>query len=313
MITEPSRPRVLVLLASRNGAAFIARQIRSVAAQEGVHVWIEVRDDGSTDATREIVRELAASGLPVSLRIDHDAKGSAAANFFALMRGADIAAVDYVAFCDQDDEWLPQKLLRATFKLRTSGALGYSAATRAQWPDGRSKVLVQSAEIRPADYLFEGAGQGCTFVLAKALFADLQRDLERASGMLSALRYHDWAAYALTRSTGASWAFDAEPAMVYHQHDRNDTGARSSGAGVMRRLRLVRNGWYSAQVRAVVRLVQFIHPEDASAAEWARLDAPARRTTLGARLARLRFVARNGRRRASDRCLLIAAVALGHL
>src|SRR6185437_14487000 len=48
-----SPPRVLVLLASYNGARWIGRQIESILAQEAVDVRIVIADDGSSDGTLE--------------------------------------------------------------------------------------------------------------------------------------------------------------------------------------------------------------------------------------------------------------------
>ncbi len=305
--------RVLVLLAARNGGQWIGQQIDSVLAQVGVDVRLLVRDDGSTDDTRDVVSALMAAHPRITLAEDHRATGSASANFFALTACADLEPFDYVAFCDQDDSWQPNKLERAVRRLREEGAAGGSAAVLARWSDGRSKVLSQSPATRHADYLFEGAGQGCTFVFDVGVFARLRDELARQSGMLPRLHYHDWSLYALVRTFGLRWTFDPEPTMVYRQHDGNDTGARDSGAGIMRRLELIRTGWYRAQVAAVAELVLRVNPADAAAARWIGLDASTARRRWGGRVRRLAFVARHGRRRALDRAILVAAVALGYL
>ena len=301
-------PRVLVLLASRNGAASIEHQIASVLAQEDVDVLVDVRDDGSTDATRELVAAIGARDARVRLLPDHSPTGSASANFFALLLGAALEEVDFVAFCDQDDEWFPRKLTRAITQMRSSDSAGYSAAVVARWADGRRRTLTQNQRVRHADHLFEGAGQGCTFVFAVNLFERLRGELLNHASLLPSLHYHDWSLFALARASGARWHFDGEPVMFYEQHGANDTGARNSGGGVARRLALIRQGWYRAQVRAVVRLVLACYPAHAPAREWTRLsEAPA------SRLARAVYAARHGRRRMVDRIILVTAVALGHL
>lgn len=306
-------PRVLVLMATRNGAAHLERQIDSVLAQQQVDVRLQVRDDASSDATRDVVAAIARRDARVSMLGDHEARGSAGGNFFALIQQADLAEVDYVALSDQDDEWFPDKLARAAAQMHANGASGYSAAVVARWPDGREKVLSQSAAVRAADYLFEGAGQGCTFVIAAALFGRLQAHLRTNARALDAIHYHDWALYALARTAGVDWCFDARPAMVYHQHAGNDTGARASGAGVKRRLALIRSGWYRRQVRAVASLVIAAHPGDAVAARWLTLDAASTDGAWTARWARARFIASSGRRSTVDRCIQLAAVGLGYL
>ena len=301
-------PRVLVLLAARNGANVLERQLRSVLAQTGVDVQVELRDDGSTDGTRELVKTWALRDVRIRLRPDHDASGSASSNFFRLIADARLDGITHVAFCDQDDEWHVDKLQRATACLRESGAGGYSGAVEALWPDGRQRTLAQEARVRRADHLFEGAGQGCTFVFTTELFRRLQADLATHAALTSDLHYHDWALYALARGAEEPWCFDQRPSMIYHQHSGNDTGARNSASGVIRRIALIRQGWYRLQVDAIVRLLRAARPTHQPAQEWERLA-----NSASARRERLHYVLKNGRRRAADRVIQAVAVALGYL
>src|SRR6185312_9972336 len=54
------RPRVLVLLASYNGEQWIARQLESILAQEGVELRVAIRDDGSSDRTLQEIERFAS-------------------------------------------------------------------------------------------------------------------------------------------------------------------------------------------------------------------------------------------------------------
>ncbi|HSI48434.1 MAG TPA: glycosyltransferase [Ideonella sp.] len=304
-VPQAGVPRVLVLLAARNGAAVIERQIVSVLAQRDVSVVINVRDDGSSDATREIVAMLAAADTRICLLADNEPSGSASGNFFRLVAAANADTFDLVAFSDQDDEWFPNKLERAVQGLARSQAQGYSAATLARWPNGRERVLSQKTRQRAADYLFEGAGQGCTFVMTTRLFHQFRDAILRHPGAAAALHYHDWAVFALARSLGMDWHIDHEAVMIYQQHDANDTGARSSFSGVVRRLVAIREGWYRGQIHAICHFVLACHPSDVWAARWLGLSE---RRGLVAACGRLMFIARHGRRRLSDRLVQAAAV-----
>lgn len=303
-----ARPRVLVLLAARDGASWIEKQIGSVLAQQGVDVRVDVRDDDSRDETRALVLRMAADDPRVRLRPDHAGSGSAAGNFFLLVETAQVADVDLVAFCDQDDEWLPDKLLRAASLLAQVGADGCSSAVLARWPDGRERVLGQCARARAADYLFEGAGQGCTFVMTARLFEGVRKAVRIARPL--GLRYHDWMSYAVARAEGLRWCFDARPGLIYRQHAANDTGARVSLAGIARRLEAISQGWYRDEVGRMAELVLAVAPADAGALRWRALAA---RRGPGARIARAAFLARCGRRRLSDRVVQVLAALFGYL
>lgn len=297
-----------MLLASYNGARWIRQQIESILAQEQVDVQVVVKDDGSSDTTVATVDLLQATAR-VKLSRHSRHTGSAAQNFLALMRENPADDFQFVALADQDDAWNPNKLHRAVRTLARSGCAGYSSATVAVWPDGRSTLLRQSDSITSGDFLFEGAGQGCTFVLTAAFYQQLRRFITDKHVLTQSLHYHDWAIYALARAWDQRWSFDAEPAMSYRQHDSNDTGARSSIRGASKRLRLIREGWYRSQLAVIAELCAAAAPLNATVAAWhviLKLPGGWRR-----RLRAARFCLRAGRRRLSDRMLLVTSCLLG--
>ena len=55
-------PAVLVVMACYNGSAFLDEQLASVLAQQGVHVSILIRDDGSDDGTPEKLEDWKTRG-----------------------------------------------------------------------------------------------------------------------------------------------------------------------------------------------------------------------------------------------------------
>lgn len=92
---------VTAILAVRDGARFVAEAVKSILGQTRVPAEIIVVDDGSVDATPEI---LAAFGARITVeRIEPG--GLARARNHALAR----ATQPLVAFCDADDLWLPEK------------------------------------------------------------------------------------------------------------------------------------------------------------------------------------------------------------
>lgn len=101
---RPSPRLVSVVVPVRDGAATIAEQLRALAAQRYEGQWeVLVADNGSTDATRNIV-EAWRTRLP-GLRII-DAAGRAGPGV-ARNCGARNAAGDFLVFCDADDVVTP--------------------------------------------------------------------------------------------------------------------------------------------------------------------------------------------------------------
>jgi glycosyltransferase involved in cell wall biosynthesis len=100
---------VSVVMATYNGERFIREQLESLAAQTLRPCELVVSDDGSTDRTLEIVGEFAARA-PFPVRVQRNAQRLGPSENF--LQAARRAAGEWIAFCDQDDVWLPQKLAR---------------------------------------------------------------------------------------------------------------------------------------------------------------------------------------------------------
>ena len=93
---------VSVVIPAYNAAPYIAEAVDSVLAQTAPAAEVIVLDDGSSDATRNI---LARYGPRIRL-VTQENRGAAAAR----NRGIELATAPYVAFLDADDCWEPDKL-----------------------------------------------------------------------------------------------------------------------------------------------------------------------------------------------------------
>ncbi|SDS00569.1 rhamnosyltransferase [Halopseudomonas xinjiangensis] len=247
--------RVAVLLAAHQGRIWLPDQIQSILDQIGVSVTILISVDQSTDGTEAYVDHAALQHSNIRI-LPHGLKsGTAAANFFRLIRELDPEGFDYVAFADQDDLWDQDKLDRAIGQLRLRGADGYSGNVTAFWPDGREKLINKAQAQRRWDFLFEAAGPGCTYVMSRHLFEALQSFVSTRTGALGSVYLHDWFCYAFARANGFSWWIDPEPKMQYRQHQNNLVGVNQGWKARMGRFRHVSSGWWLDQARTIARLL----------------------------------------------------------
>jgi rhamnosyltransferase len=236
---------VAVLLATHNGQCFIREQVDSILDQQGVEIQIHASDDSSTDGTLVLLAALARVDRRLHV-LPPGRFGSAADNFLSLLRWLSLDGYDYVAFADQDDVWLPDKLHRAIMHLSAAGADGYSSDLLAfDTATGEEWIVRKSAAARKLDYLFGGASAGCTYVMTARAAAVVRGAIvsNPARGWS-----HDWLIYAICRSNGLSWVFDRESRIRYRQHSSNAYGARSGLRGAMKRVSQVANGWYCEQI-----------------------------------------------------------------
>lgn len=94
-----------ILMSTFNGAPWLETMLRSLLAQERDAFALRVRDDGSCDATWEMLNDMApAFGGRMLLDPDRSRSGSAKASFARLL---DRSEGETVLFADQDDEWTP--------------------------------------------------------------------------------------------------------------------------------------------------------------------------------------------------------------
>jgi glycosyltransferase involved in cell wall biosynthesis len=98
-ISEP-RPEVSVVIPVHNTEAFLAECVHSVLAQTGVSLEVICVDDGSSDASGDVLDQLAKADDRLTVIHQANAGPSVARN-----RGLEVARGRYLCFVDSDDWW----------------------------------------------------------------------------------------------------------------------------------------------------------------------------------------------------------------
>lgn len=99
--------KISVAMATYNGAKYIREQLDSLKSQQLEPHELVVCDDGSSDGTVDVVQKFA-DVAPFRVRIYENETNLGYADNF--LKAARLCEGDWVAFCDQDDVWLPHKL-----------------------------------------------------------------------------------------------------------------------------------------------------------------------------------------------------------
>jgi glycosyltransferase involved in cell wall biosynthesis len=107
---------VSIVIAAYNAEPYIAGTCRSALAQTYRSIEVIVVDDGSTDRTAEIVREMSTSDARLRL-IQQPNLGVAAARNC----GIEAASGEFVAPLDADDVWNHQKVARQVERFKECG------------------------------------------------------------------------------------------------------------------------------------------------------------------------------------------------
>jgi glycosyltransferase involved in cell wall biosynthesis len=151
-------PLVSVVLPVFNRQATVERAVRTVLRQTHQNVEVVVVDDGSTDATAQMVTGI---GDPRVCLIRHSENRNASA---ARNTGIAAAKGDYVAFLDSDDEWLPQHLARRLQVLHlgeADGVFGSFYVSRGGRFHSRMCAPYQGSEPL-VEYVLSGRGDART-------------------------------------------------------------------------------------------------------------------------------------------------------
>lgn len=116
-------PLVSIIIPVYNAAATIRETIRSVRVQTCTDWELILVDDGSRDASMQIIREEIADLPARLLQNTHDGeKGALKGPAGARNTGVDAARGRYIAFLDADDIWLPDKLAHQLAFVKARGA-----------------------------------------------------------------------------------------------------------------------------------------------------------------------------------------------
>lgn len=96
---------ISVIIPTFNSAKYIAQTVESVQMQEWDSLEIIIMDDGSSDHTLSLVRNLAKEDPRIKVYQQENGKPAKARN-----NAVRKAKGDWIAFLDSDDIWLPGKL-----------------------------------------------------------------------------------------------------------------------------------------------------------------------------------------------------------
>jgi rhamnosyltransferase len=255
---NPNMTKVAVLLAAYNGEKWITEQILTILSQKNVNLHIHVSIDLSTDNTYAIVAALAQKYPEIIILPYGQRFGGAAPNFYHLLLTVPVGKYEYIAFSDQDDIWLENKLERAIFVLRDKNVSGYSSNVTAFWENGKKKLIKKDYPQSKHDYMFESPGPGCTFVLKRELVLSI-REYFKLYPCIGYLDWHDWVVYAYARANNYKWVIDAFSSIMYRQHSNNQLGVNAGIKAFINRMRSIISGH---GINQSIKIIKFLHLEN---------------------------------------------------
>jgi len=133
-----------------NCAEFIVETIESIKAQTYQNWELLITDDCSTDNSVDIIKRYADADCRIKLfRLDCNSGAGVARNY-----SIQNASGRFIAFCDSDDRWLPEKLEKQVTQLQVTGYfIGYCSYYTSDERGNVDGIVVAYKEITYKDIL----------------------------------------------------------------------------------------------------------------------------------------------------------------
>ena len=186
------RAAVTVVIPAYNAEKLIAKTLESVQRQTYLDWNVIVVDDGSTDATREVVKNFSAADARISLLALDRNHGAPAG---PRNRAVAVAEGQWIAFLDADDIWHPQKLELQMLQLARYGARFCCSAMQdfsndAEVKDPRYEDPISTRWLTFSQNRFKGRIPSSSVVVATELIRTFQ--FEEDPTYKAVEDYHCW-------------------------------------------------------------------------------------------------------------------------
>lgn len=244
-------PNISIAMCTCNGAPYLSEQLGSLFDQSCPPCELVVCDDASQDETFSILESFVTRApFPVRLYRNPQQLGIGT-NFEQAIR---LCKGDFIALCDQDDVWLPNKLAVFSELLKAGvnwvccdadvcdsnlHSLGYTLWQRVNFDRSERKIARD-------EHFFEVLIKH--FVVAGATLAFKAQDRDRLLPIPHGWHYDAWLA-AVLAATGKVGLAEM-PLQRYRQHSNNALGAAQRGflSEARAAFSLDRDAYYQAEI-----------------------------------------------------------------
>ncbi len=209
---------ISIALATYNGSRFLGKQLDSLYTQTKLPDEVVVSDDGSDDGTLDILEYYHQKyGLIYSINpgphgVNH--------NFY---RAISLCTKDYIAICDQDDIWLPDKIMKTYSKLvEIDDGKPCAVSSLCDHIDSNDNVIKSSPKGKDdgsytATLLDQGRSQGCSLMFNRELWEYVSKKIlvdPRIDSLYDAVISYTAAIVGTKYNLG-------DKLMLYRHHDSN--------------------------------------------------------------------------------------------
>jgi glycosyltransferase involved in cell wall biosynthesis len=233
-MSTPREPTISAVVRVYNGEAYIAETVAALLAQTRPADEVVIVDDGSTDGTPDVL-----AGFGDAIRVVRQPNSGLAAAFnrcFAEARG------DYVAVCDADDIWVPERLERQCAVLERHpdvdflfGAVSIFGTSEGDWgfPEGQATGLLEGREFAKTLFAVNVISTSTTLI---------RRSLHAKVGPFEEHMAEDFDFWLRCAGSGALFYWDPVELARYRRHDEQVTNSMLRVQRALHEVRALRAG-----------------------------------------------------------------------
>ncbi len=259
--TEYNKKSIAVILCTKNGELFIDGQLKSIINQNHKNIDLYISDNSSNDKTVKKINNF----------IEKNKYNDTGVNIF-LLRGDDLhfannfislaqhisKEYNYYAFCDQDDIWEPNHILRAIIRLdnnKKSCPSLYCSRTSLINDGGlfigHSKYFKKDPSFKNA--LVQSLAGGNTMVFNRQAYK-LLLEVNPSKDFIPS---HDWLLYLLVSAHKDGFiCYEKTPSVQYRQHENNAIGSNTGFLSVAKRANHILQGTWSSWLEANYKILK---------------------------------------------------------
>lgn len=266
--TVAAPAHVAILMAVYDGSLTLPEQLASFVAQDHTDWQLIASDDGSSDDSRAVLARFAEGGGPHKVHsLDGPGQGAAQNFLFLIRQAAALCPPDsWLAFSDQDDVWLPNRLSRGLAALSAGPTEQPALYCSRTWITDKQLGGRRLSPPRPQppglrNALVQNIAAGNTILLNPAG----ARLVMAAAAEVVDVVLHDWWIYLLITAAGGRVVHDDEPTLLYRQHTENQIGANDHLRARLKRVGMILTGtwrdWNNINAAALLASKARLAPE----------------------------------------------------
>lgn len=213
-------PKVQIIMSTYNGEKYISEQIESIFSQKECNISLLIRDDGSTDSTVQVIKELSQK---YNIKLIQGENLKPAQSFLEALGNSD-DNVDYYAFSDQDDVWKENKIITAINAIKEFDRpilyVSNLTAVDENKKILKDTILPSKISLDYKDLLIRSSHLfGCTMVFNKEL-----RDFVKIYTPKKVIMHDLW--LGLIAALKGKIVYDQNSYIYYRQHGNNHVGSQ---------------------------------------------------------------------------------------